>query len=606
MAALDATTTATSVRYDAPSDAKPQGDAFSLTLSSDGMRPQARLRAGVHRPGVLRDAILTLRDILISDLRRKPPSRADYLAFLLSKGKRVSQEVWNAQKAFLDAEFGDAEAQDQAPLDPIVHVDDTGLSFEVFSADESAYARLHLRSGEALDVQSFEPGTSHVDLADARLRGAASRIRSYRKTQLEVQPSTGGEARALAVPHRWLRAFGQVQAAATLPRTSFSLDPIDLYNLLLSLRMRRAKTSPRALRYELVPGERPRLVLEPWEQVLEATGEPFEGSMPSVVRTWGRRRLGALAPILPHARSVTVHLVGAGLPAYYVIDLGDASLTLALSGWTDSGWAGIATFDLLSSTGADDLLAARVLERLGEGPATLETLAEDTSRSRADVRRAVLHQMQRGLVLADLAAGTLVRRALIEPPPPIEALRFRDDTEREAHRLLDTADAVKITRVHNLPHKGTRIEGEVQDAIAHRIYKTSFTLDREGRTVDADCTSPQFRRSGLREGPTVPMIALRLAYARQQAQLEEARNTPEGRKLIVAETRILTRRSARGVMTYRVSLDDRRVLVRWGERPDRMRLQKLFFGTADAAKVEYFERLDALGSRGFIDASEAI
>jgi len=70
------------------------------------------------------------------------------------------------------------------------------------------------------------------------------------------------------VPYRWLRAFGQVQAASTLPAERVSLAPVDLYNVLLSLRLRKAKTAPRALRYELVPGQPPRLVLEPWEQVL--------------------------------------------------------------------------------------------------------------------------------------------------------------------------------------------------------------------------------------------------------------------------------------------------------------------------------------------------
>lgn len=594
--------TATAVRYTNTADTRPDAEAFVLSLPTDGLRAEASLRATLQRPGVVRDALRTMHDILTSDLRRKATSREDYLAYLLSKGKRVSQEVWNAQKAYLEQTFGDSE-HDEAPLDPIVHVDDTGLSIEVFSADESAYARLHLRAGQALDVAHATAGTSHLDLTAPGLRRAVGRVRSYRSTTIEVGPSEGGEARSFRVPHRWLRAFGQVQAASTLPSTSFSLNPIDLYNLLLSLRLRKAKTSPRALRYELMPGDRPRLVLEPWETVLEATGEVYDGTVPTVVRTWGRRRLGALAPLLPHAKSVTVHLVGAGLPAYYVIDLGDATLTLALSGWTDSGWAGIATFDLLSATGVDDVLSQRVLETLRSGPRTLEALADDTGRPVGDVRRAVLHQMQRGMVLKDMASGALVQRPLMAEPPPDDALRYRDENEREAHRLLGLDGAVSVTRVHNLPQQGTRIEGEVHDAVAHRTYKTSFTLDREGRTVDAECTSPQFRRAGLREGPTIPMIALRLAHARQQAQLERARNTPEGRTLIVAETRVMTRRKGSGVMTYRLSLDDRRVIVRWGERPDRMRVQKLFFADADGAKTEYFARLDALGDKGFVDAS---
>src|SRR6185295_16390689 len=101
-----------------------------------------------------------------------------------------------------------------------------------------------------------------------------------------------------------------------------------------------------------VPGEPPRLVLEPWDLVVRSTGAPYRGTQPRVIRTWGRNRLQVLARILPHARTVTV--VGPGLPSLYMVDLGDATLTLALSGWTDASWAGIATFDLLAAGAAGD------------------------------------------------------------------------------------------------------------------------------------------------------------------------------------------------------------------------------------------------------------
>jgi hypothetical protein len=332
--------------------------------------------------------------------------------------------------------------------------------------------------------------------------------------------------------------------------------------------------------------------------------------MPMVVRTWGRNRLSVLARLLPHARSVRIHLVGAGLPAYYVIDLGDAELTLALSGWTDAGWAGIATFDLLDAGEIDEVLARKALSLLEqEGPKTLAELAEQTGRATTELRPALLHHIQRGIVMHDVAHGRYVHWPLLSVPLDPEVLRFRDAREAEAHRLLatrtDAGDAVRLTRVHDLGSEGTKIEGEVDDPQAHRSYKTSFTLDREGRTVDASCTSPQFRRSGLREGPTVPMMALRLLYARQRAELERARNTEEGRRLIRAETRTFVRRDRTGSLTFRVSLDHRQVTVRWGPHPERMRMQRLLFSTPEEASTEYFGRLEKLSHKGFIDASAA-
>lgn len=593
------------VRYAPAADPVAEGDAFRLRIPTDGIRADCGLVAQLERPGVVRDALLTMGEILTSDLRFRPRSRADYLAYLLAQGKRVTQEVWNAQRDFLAAKYGEA-AHEQSPLDPVLRVDAQGMGLEVFSADESAYARLWLRADAAYRAHSLQAGTSHVRL-DPPVLAALGRLRSYRESVLELTPTAAdeGDEQRFLVPLRWIRAFGQVQSASTLPLHTFELAPVDLYNVLLTLRQRRARKPPRALRYELVPGQRPRLVLEPWEQVIESTGPTYQGAMPMVVRTWGRGRLSVLARLLPHARSVKIHLVGPGLPAFYVIDLGDGELTLALSGWTDAGWAGIATFDLLDAGALDEVLAQKVLRLLEPAPHTLEELAEQTGRGSTELRSALLHHIQRGVVLHDVAARQFVHRPLLATPPPPEALRFRDAREAEAHRLLDTEGAVQLTRVHDLGGEGTKIEGVVEDPQAHRSYKTSFTVDREGRTVDASCTSPQFRRSGLREGPTVPMMALRLLYARQRAELERARNTEEGRRLIRAETRTFVRREHEGSLTYRVSLDHRQVTVRWGPHPERMRMQRLLFSTPQEASAEYFGRLEKLSSKGFIDASAA-
>lgn len=612
------------VRYaDAPEPTVSEG-AFSLRLPTDGVRGEHRLRARLARPGMVRDALLTVAEILASDLRFKASDRSDYLAYLLKQGKRATKELWDAQKKFLAAKYSEA-VQDESPLDPAVTVDQHGTAIEVFSADESAYARLVLHAGSAYTAEEIIPGTTYAQFGPAAV-AALAQMRSYRDSTLELWPSRSGAERALRVPYRWARALGQVQAASTLPAERFAIAPVDLYNVLLTLRLQKAKKSPRALRYELVPGEVPRLVLEPWDLVIEGSGGPYEGKRPHVVRTWGRGRLGVLARILPHVTSVQVCLVGAGLPAYYILEMEGATLTLALSGWTDSGWAGIATFDLLVPGRSDDVLARQVLEAIKSGSgakpgatpgakpgatpgatpgASIDELAQATGRSRGEVREAVLVAMQQGVVVHDLATRRFVHRALFAVPLDADALRYRDAREESAHRLLAVADQVRLTTVHDLGGEGVRIEGEVEDKQAHRTYKTSFTIDREGRTVDASCTSPQFRRAGLREGPTVPMIALRLLYARKQAELERARETEEGRKLIRAETRTLIRREHSGSTMYRLSLSDRQVTMRWGSHPDRLRMNRLFFTTADEARDEYFRRLTWCADRGFIDASAA-
>ena len=148
----------------------------------------------------------------------------------------------------------------------------------------------------------------------------------------------------------------------------------------------------------------------------------------------------------------------------------------------------------------------------------------------------------------------------------------------------------------------------MEDRAAHRAFKPSFTLDREGTSTRAACTCSAFRRAGIKEGPCEHMMALRILHARRTATLEEARGSEEGRRLIRAETRTLLRREAGGRATlYRVSLDDRQVLLRFGEPRslEEMRMSRLLFGSAEEARAEYFSRLAALERRGFIDAGGA-
>ena len=99
------------------------------------------------------------------------------------------------------------------------------------------------------------------------------------------------------------------------------------------------------------------------------------------------------------------------------------------------------------------------------------------------------------------------------------------------------------------------------------------------------------------------MIALRLFHARERAKEEALRNTPEGRKLIRAETRTWVRRDESGQeLVYRVSLDDRLVIVQWGQRTDTARQQRLWYDTDKDAREAYFSRLDGLAAEGFVDA----
>ncbi|MDQ3338017.1 MAG: SWIM zinc finger domain-containing protein [Myxococcota bacterium] len=578
-----------------------EGSAVRVIVPTDGQRSGAKISARLHRPGVVRDALLAMGDVLSSDLRRKATDRADYLAYLISKGKGVGKAVWDAQKEYLALQYS-AAAKVEEPLDPVLTIGADALRFEVMSRDEATYAQLVLRRPSAL-VDAKHPGdggrdigTTFVDLDSAL--GAIVRMRSYRPTTLELEPSETGTAKSRTVPLKWLRAFGQMQAATLLAADRFELAPIDLYNVLLTLRMKKARTAPRGLRYELVPGEPPRLVLEPWDLVVRGTGGPYRGTSPRVIRTWGRNRLNVLARVLPHAKRLHVAIAGPGLPSLYVVDLGDASLALALSGWTDAGWAGVSTFDLLAAD--DDVRAIDDVVKALDVPRTDAALAERLGRPTQEVRRTLLAALAQLRVGHDLASGEYFARSLLATPVPAQSLKFRDAREAAAHRLLGEANGVTVTKVHDQGADGRTIEGQVVDAKAHRTFYPAFTIDREGRTAQATCTCNVFRRSGIKEGPCEHMIALRVQYTREQAKLEAERQTPEGRARITAETRVLLKRTGEGAEIYRLSLEGRFVTSRFGTS----RMQKLRFDSAADARTAYFARLEDLAKKGYLDATQ--
>ncbi len=582
--------------------------AMRISIATDGQRATPQLAARLHRPGVARDAFLAVGDVLGSDLRRKANDRADYLQYLIARGKGVSKAVWDAQKEYLALQYSVAAKQDD-PLDPVLSIGADALRFEVLSRDESTYAQLVLKRPSALvDADHAGDtgrayGTTFAHL-DAAAFAAITRIRSYRATTLELAPAAAPVAAQRTVPVKWLRAFGQMQAASLLAADRFTLSPVDLYNVLLALRMRKAKTPPRGLRYELVPGERPRLVLEPWDLVVHGNGGVYTGAAPRVIRTWGRNRLNVLARVLPHAKSVTVSVAGQGLPALYSVDLGDATFSLALSGWTDAGWAGISTFDLLAAD--DDAKNVDAVVTTLAQPATLDALATKLGRSPGLVRRTVLAALAQLRIGHDLATGELFARPLLAQALPPTALKFRDAREAAAHRLLQEPSAVTLTKVAETP-EGRAIEGQVVDSKAHRTFYPAFTIDREGKTSAASCTCSAFRRAGIKEGPCEHMVALRVLLAREEARLEADRLTPEGRARITAETRTLLRRTKAGAETYRLSLDGRNVVAKFGPgtaEDAKARMQRLRFATIDAARAAYFARLEDLATKGYLDATQ--
>lgn len=586
-----------------------EGEGARLALFADLDRDPVRATGRITDPIAVREALSTLHAIVQSDLRYKPKDRTAYLAWKRLQQQSSTLAAWQAQKAY----FEWIARNDPAAwflLDPVVTVHPDALVFEVFSKDEGSYAQLSIGHAAIEREGDSRYGTTHIDFSDALFAGI-QRMRSYRETRLDigadaVRVATAGAEvieKRISVPDAWLRGFLQVQSAGTLTRARCTLAPIDLYNALRHLRLNADhKKKGRALRLELVPGEAPRLVLEPWELVIEGTAGAYTGRRAEVLRIWGRRRLMLLNRFLPFADSIEIHGVGSGLPSFWVLRAGAITLTLGLTGFTAANWSQALLFDILlprPEDGPDPVLDRALAHLATAWHDTAAGIAAAIAAPLPDVRRALQAACQRGLAMYDIAADRYRLRRLVADPPDPDALRYRTPAEREAHALLDAPGAIRIESSNTIPTVGTELVGKVVVAAEKREYRPSMLIDDEGRVTRADCTCPTIRKNGLRRGPCAHLIALRLALA-----YEKRRQAEKGRAAIEVETRTYARRHARGETVYHLSLDRDRLRVRWGARSDeRLRMQNLLFDTPADARAAYFDRIDRLEAQGYLDAT---
>jgi hypothetical protein len=405
-------------------------------------------------------------------------------------------------------------------LDPVITVHPDEIFFECFSQDESSYGRLSASYEVFQNLEEFSCGTTNIDYS-AALYDEFQKIRSYKKTLLEVDPSgfevkTTGESNfkevKIDLPDSWVRGFLQVSSAMTLPGIQFDLHLSDIYNLCFVLRRRQEKNGPRSLRYILKPGEPVRMILEPWNLEIVCSRSLYTGNAPTEIRVWGRRRLLILERLMPIARKFTVHLLGTGLPSFYVAHLNDMTFTLGLSGWTANDWSRAGNFDLMAPrTEVDDLTQRKVFAALQENWfESGEHLAKRLGLDRAVVLGALSAYTQAGRVIYDLNKGVYRRRELARDPLPMKALRFASAREAKANRLL----AVKAMEVNSsfVDREGIlHLEGNVRDG--EKTYETQLECDRDERIVRAECTCNWHQQNKLFKGPCEHILGLRMQHS---------------------------------------------------------------------------------------------
>ena len=520
----------------------------ALSFSPDLLREPTFFVGRVSNHVAFREAISTLHHVVTSDLRFQPKDRTEYFAWLetqkdamlgeaaargrdaaeKSKALRRELDTVNKEARSLMEPFHKARSRYWRwlytvnrdawfVLDPVIAVHPDEIGFECFSADESTYGRLSCDLEMFDEIDEAANGVTNIDYS-WKLYDAFQQVRSYRRTELRIEPGgftashdVGQEVfeEKIDLPDTWVRGFLQVSAAMALPARRITLHPMDVHNLCFALRRRKERQGPRALRFVLTPGAPPEMIFEPWEERIACPRAIYHGDEPDEIRLWGRRRLTILERLIPIARSFDFYLLGTGLPAFVVADLGPMTFTLGLSGWTANDWSRAGQFDLLAPRariGMDSrervfsALAARWVADEAE-------LARETGLDRGEVASALTLLAQHGRAMFDLDKRVWRYRDVLREPLDFGAMRFGSEIEAKADRLILAG------MVHLASRDDRSAQGRVTDD--GRDLRVSIALDADARLVGAHCDCSFFQRNRLRKGPCEHILALRRAAAEE-------------------------------------------------------------------------------------------
>ncbi|MGO2277474.1 MULTISPECIES: hypothetical protein [unclassified Psychrobacter] len=564
--------------YAAPSqisqtDVKTSEHTQHVALFAQLNRSDVNFHGKVKSPLVFRDSLLALFDVVSSDYRYVPKDRSAYTVFMQMRRASSNKNLFTAQRDYFTWLF-DNDPLAFCILDPIIQVHEQGVSFEVFSRDEGCYAQLTLTN--EIFEQSTKPtiGTTSIDYSAALFNGI-EKIRDHQQTILDIgheavglqlletipetdaadtdsdvaNPSVKEQIieKRINVPKSWIRALLQVQSAGQLPQDTIHLDPIALYNVLFELRMHAdIKGKRRGLLIELRPQQLPVIILEPFDITVTSQvsqqQKPYQGQQAKLIRLWGRRRLSLLKRLLPHTDSVSVSLLGQGMPSYWTLKGKGFHFTFAMTGFSQANWSQSLNFDLLlpkrplhntlaaseenlsdshNDSNDDNNGLSVLIKTLTSTPSTLDDLVKSLSAdallksvpvSHSQVQQWLLSGTQQGLIRFEMATQLYHYRPLTQVPLEMAQFAYHNEAEKQAFDLIGRTDAVQKFTVETVAVKGITIRADIHVEEDRRTYHSQLQLGDEGLVTKAECSCPQYLQHRLTHGVCAHLIALRLRY----------------------------------------------------------------------------------------------
>ncbi len=556
-------------KYASPSKCVKADDKTTLGFSPDLSRDEKVSFLGkLKHPLIFRDAMLMLRDIVISDMSKKTKERPEYFLWLneeierrvkehkeyvphirealknkiasydnvLTKQNKQINELLTIQKK-LQSEINKYDAWNDYykierdfwkfikdrdynlwfVLDPVITVHKDQVSFEAFSIDESTYGCLSVKMDEFELLQEPKLGTTNIDFS-AKLEKEMQRFRSYTDVTLSVDPEgftidndivPEYIEKKIDLPETWIKGFNQVSSAAALDGIELELTPSDMYDICAFLRKHKEKKSPRYMKWILEPKKRIQIVFEPFGTVITLNAV-YNGSQKREEKIWGRRRWLVAEKLIPLSKMFYVRFLGFGMPQFIRADMGTMQMTVGFSSWSANDWVKGTAFNIMAGfTGNGNYKDVYKLLKK-ERCLSMDDIFNSMSDAKKDKVKAGIGMLfRRGEGYFDVVNNKVRFRQLCNVPLPeelYEVTQIEKDVQKYSKLTFDNMK-VKYTHQKEFIFSTTYSEGRWMPE-----NNTEIVIDQDGQIVKLSCSCNTFKRGARNiSEPCAHILALYVA-----------------------------------------------------------------------------------------------
>ncbi len=556
-------------KYASPSRCMQAGDKATLGLSPDLSRDEKVSFSGkLKHPLLFRDAMLMLREIVISDTGMKTKERPEYFEWLdqeierrINEHKEYMPNVREALKKEIDTydvqlfhqnheikklldiqknlqkQIDDYDAwkdynkierdfwkfikdRDYSlwfVLDPVITVHNDQVSFEAFSIDESIYGCLSVAMDEFDLLQKPALGTTNIDFS-VKLEKEMQRFRSYTDVTLSINPEgftvdndivPEYVEKKIDLPDTWIKGFNQVSSAAALSGIEIELSPSDMYDICAFLRKHKEKKSPRYMKWILEPGQRVQIVFEPFGTVITLNAV-YNGQQRREEKIWGRRRWLVTEKLIPLSKAFYVRLLGFGMPQFIRADMGTMQMVIGFSSWSSNDWVKGTAFNIMAGftgMGCYDRVYPLMKNKRCLSMNEIYNNIPGTKNNKTKAGIGML--FRRGEGYFDIASNKVRFRQLCNTPIPEELYEVTDierDVQKYSKLTFDNMTVRYTQRKEFIFSTKYSQHGLVPSD------NTEIVIDQDGQITKVDCCCSKFKRGEKNiSDPCAHILALYVA-----------------------------------------------------------------------------------------------